>query len=94
MRVKVIYLGVVRHKVGRKEEEYELAEGSSLKDLLSRIVENHGKLRGMVSGEGESPIDPTLIATLNGSTVNLVSEGGIKLKGGDVLALMTVISGG
>lgn len=94
MKIKVVYLGVVRHKVGKKEENYELAEGSLLKDLLSRIVEAHRELKRIMSGEGESPVDPTLIATLNGSTINLASGGEIRLKDGDVLTLMTVIGGG
>lgn len=94
MKIKVVYLGVVRHKVGKKEEEYELAEGSSVRDLLSRIVEVHGELKGIINGEGESPVDPTLIATLNNSTINLKSGSKIKLRNGDVLTLMTVIGGG
>jgi len=94
MRIKVVYLGVIRHKVGKKEEEYRLAEGSSLTNLLSKIIESHKELEKIVSDESESPVDPTLIATLNGSTINLTNKDEIKLKDGDILTLMTVISGG
>ncbi|MEM2341151.1 MAG: MoaD/ThiS family protein [Candidatus Bathyarchaeia archaeon] len=94
MRVKVIYLGVVRHKVGRSEEEFELEDNAFLRDLILKIIGEHGALKDMVSSLGESPIDPTLIVTLNGLAVNLASGNNIKLKDGDTLALMTVIGGG
>lgn len=94
MRVKVVYLGVVRHKVGRKEEEYELSEGSSFKDLLTKIVEAHIALKDLAGSLNDSQIDPTLIATLNGFAVNLNSSRNIILKDGDTLTLMTVIGGG
>ncbi|MEM2091901.1 MAG: MoaD/ThiS family protein [Candidatus Bathyarchaeia archaeon] len=94
MRVKVIYLGVVRHKAGLNEEEFNLPEGSTVKDLITRVADSHRALRDLIGGIGESPTDPTLIATLNGSAINLSSSGRVTLKDGDVLALMTVIGGG
>ncbi|MEM3715984.1 MAG: MoaD/ThiS family protein [Candidatus Bathyarchaeia archaeon] len=94
MKVRVIYLGVARHKVGRSEEEYDLSEGSSLKDLLAKIAESHNSIKDLISGVGDNPIDPTLLITLNGSAVNPANIGYINLRDGDTLALMTVIGGG
>jgi molybdopterin synthase sulfur carrier subunit len=94
MKIKVVYLGVIRHKIGRSEEEFEIFEGASLKDLISKIVEAHSMLRDVVSSISENIIDPTLIVTLNGLAVNLTSGDDIKLKDGDTLALMTAIGGG
>lgn len=94
MRVKVIYLGVARHKVGKGEEEYNLSESASLKDLLAEIAESHKAIKDLISGVGENPVDPTLLITLNGSAVNLANIGRISLRDGDTLALMTVIGGG
>lgn len=94
MKVKVVYLGVARHKAGLNEEDFELNEGSSLKELLAKIAEAHASLKELIGGLGESPADPTLIATLNGSAVNLANSSGFALKNGDVLTLMTVIGGG
>jgi molybdopterin synthase sulfur carrier subunit len=94
MKIKVVYLGVIRHKIGRSEEEFEIFEGASLKDLISKIVEAHSMLRDVVSSISENIIDPTLIVTLNGLAVNLTSGDNIKLKDGDTLALMTAIGGG
>jgi sulfur carrier protein ThiS len=94
MRIRVVYLGVVRHKVGRSEDEYEVRAGSSLNDLLAKIAESHIALRDLIGGLGESPADPTLIVALNGSAVNPAKSGDVTLKDGDVLTLMTVIGGG
>jgi len=94
MKVKVTYLGVIRHKIGRNEEEFEIFEGASLKDLISKIIEAHSVLRDIMSSTSENLIDPTLIVTLNGLAVNLASGNNIKLKDGDALTLMTVIGGG
>lgn len=94
MRVRVVYLGVARHKVGRDQDEYELVEGSPLKDLLTKIVERHSVLKDIIGGSGESPADPTLIVALNGAAINVAKNGDISLKDGDVLTLMTIIGGG
>jgi len=94
MRVKVTYLGVIRHKIGRSGEEFEIFEGASLRDLIFKIIEAHSTLKDVVSSISENLIDPTLIVTLNGLAVNLASGDNIKLKDGDTLTLMTVIGGG
>ena len=54
------------------------------------MVEVHGELKGIINGGEESHVDPTLIATLNNSTINLNSGSEIKLRNGDVLTLTTV----
>ncbi|MEM2961249.1 MAG: MoaD/ThiS family protein [Candidatus Bathyarchaeia archaeon] len=95
MRVKVLYLGLIRHKTGKNGEEYDLEEDSSLANLLNRIAERYGNaLKGIMGGEGESRLDPTFIVTINGSVVNPTQGDRLKLRNGDSLALMTLISGG
>ncbi|MEM2320387.1 MAG: MoaD/ThiS family protein [Candidatus Bathyarchaeia archaeon] len=94
MRVRVIYLGVLRHRTGRIEEEYELEDRFSLKDLLTRVAEKYPSLKDIIGGLGESPADPTLIAALNGSSMKISESGNIMLKDGDTVTLMTVIGGG
>ncbi|MBS7654383.1 MAG: MoaD/ThiS family protein [Candidatus Bathyarchaeia archaeon] len=94
MKVKVEYLGLIRQKIGRKEEEYDLTEGSLLRDLLNSIVETHDALKSIIRIENESPIDPTLVVMLNGSSINPMSKKEIALKNGDIVTLMTPIGGG
>ncbi len=95
MQVKILYLGMVRTKVGKKEEEYEIREGSSLKDLLNTLAKTYGKgLGDFFNVDKESRLDPTFIVTVNGALVNLTGGPDIELRNEDTVALMTLISGG
>ncbi|MEM1515410.1 MAG: MoaD/ThiS family protein [Candidatus Bathyarchaeia archaeon] len=94
MRIRVIYLGVIRHKAGKNEDEYELAEGSPLKNLLIRVVERYPSLKDIIGGSSESPADPTLITALNGVSIKVSESDNIILKDRDTVTLMTVIGGG
>ena len=42
MRIKILYLGVVKNKAGKKEEEYQIKDGSSLSHLLKNLAETRG----------------------------------------------------
>ncbi len=94
MKVKVVYLGLIRQKIGRKEEEYDLMEGYLLRDLLNNIVETHNVLKSIIKMKDENPIDPTLVIMLNGLSVNPTDKKEIVLKNGDTVTLMTPIGGG
>lgn len=94
MKVRVIYLGVIRYKTGVSGEDYELSERSTLKDLLMSVAERHPSLKDIVGGLGESPADPTLIAAINGNAIKISESGSIMLNDGDTVTLMTVIGGG
>jgi molybdopterin converting factor small subunit len=95
MQVKVLYLGLIRNKVGKKEEEHEIREGASLVDLLNKLAETHGKgLSGFFNVDKESQLDPTFIVTVNGALRDPFHETDVKLKNGDAIVLMTLISGG
>ncbi|MEM2272968.1 MAG: MoaD/ThiS family protein [Candidatus Bathyarchaeia archaeon] len=94
MRIRVIYLGVVRQKTGRGEEDYDLVDKSSLKDLLVKVAEKYPSLRDIIGSLGESLADPTLIAALNGASIKIAESDSIMLKDGDTITLMTVIGGG
>jgi MoaD family protein len=95
MRVRVLYLGLVRNKVGKKDEEYEIKDGSSLSDLLNNLVQTYGKsLRGIFNADKENRLDPTFIATVNGTLKDPLRGNDVMLNDGDTVALMTLISGG
>lgn len=94
MRVRVIYLGVVRQKTGKTEEEYELADKSSLKDLLVKVSERYPLLKDIVGGLSEGHADPTLLVTLNEHSIKISESDNTILKDGDRVMLMTVIGGG
>ena len=95
MRVKVVYLGLVRSKVGKREEEYEVETGSTLSDLLNSLAETYGEsLKGIFRPDEGNRLDPTFIATVNGRLRDPLRGGDVMLSTGDTVALMTLISGG
>lgn len=94
MRVKVVYLGSIRQKVGIKKEDLSLADGSSLIDLLNKIVIAHNMLKDIIRIEDENLVDPNFVVLLNGLSINLEKMKETRLKDGDTVTLMTPISGG
>ena len=95
MRIKVLYLGVLRSKTGKSSEDYEIPTGSSLSDLVEMISSKYGEsLRGIFKADEKSRLDPSVIATVNGVSKDMTKGDGIKLKDEDTVAFMSVISGG
>ena len=95
MRIKIVYLGLVRNKIGKNEEQYEVSEGSSLDGLLKILVKKYGdKLQSIVGERKESRLDPTFITTVNGVLKDPFQENSATLKDGDIVTVMTLISGG
>lgn len=95
MKVRVRYLGLVRSKIGKREEEFQVKEGSTLSDLLDAISEEYaGKVKGLFDTSKESTLDPTFIVTVNGVLTGRLRGVETPLKDGDEVALMTLISGG
>jgi len=95
MRIKIVYLGLVRSRIGKNEEQYEVSDGSSLDDLLKILVKKYGeKLQSIAGGRKESPLDPTFITTVNGVLKDPFRGNEVTLRDGDTVTLMTLISGG
>jgi len=94
MRVRILYMGMVRAKIGKREEEYEIKDGSSLSDLLASLVQRYGKSFETIVNSKENRLDPTFIATVNGTLKDPLRANNILLGEGDTIALMTLISGG
>lgn len=91
MQVEVQYLGLIRSKTGKKSEKVELKEGALLSELLSKLVEVYGEaIKNLFADERRNVLDPSFIVTVNGKSIPMDA----KLKEGDTVSLMTVISGG
>lgn len=95
MRVKVQYLGVIRSKLGKTEEEVDVKEGASISDLLSRLTKIYGEnLKSLFDEDEKNVLDPSYIVTINGFLIGRLRGMKTRLKEGDRIALMTLISGG
>jgi len=95
MRIRVVYLGLFRSKTGKTEEQYDLAERSSLADFFEILAKNYGeKLQSIFSERRESRLDPTFVTAVNGILKDPLLANNVTLKDGDTVALMTLVSGG
>lgn len=97
MRIKVEYLGHIRELIhSGREEEIEIPEGASLGDVLFMLAEKYGEpFKKAVYEPGSSDVKQTFIITVNGYLLNQLDSGvKTKLKHGDHIILMSIVSGG
>ena len=96
MKVKVEYLGHIKNILGSKrEEEIEVEDNSSISDLLLVLSEKHGEsFKKAVYEAGGKDIKSNFIATVNGFLLNQLKGIETKLKDGDRVVLMPIVSGG
>lgn len=96
MRVKVEYLGHIKNMLGsRREEEIDIEDNSSMSDLLTVLSEKHGEsFKKAIYEAGGKDIKSNFIATVNGYLLNQLNGVKTKLKNGDHVILMPIVSGG
>lgn len=96
LKVRVEYLGHIKNILGNKRiEEVEIADNSSVTDLLTALSEKHGEpFKKAVYESGGADVKSNFIATVNGYLLNQLSGVKTKLKNGDHVILMPVVSGG
>jgi molybdopterin synthase sulfur carrier subunit len=96
LRVKVEYLGHVKDMVGSiREEEVEMSDDSTISDLLMVLSEKHGEsFKKAVYEAGGKDIKSNFIATVNGYLLNQLKGIETKIKNGDHVVLMPIVSGG
>jgi len=88
-KVKVKYLGLFKTMTGVGSEEIV---ASSLGELIDEVVKRHGVIKNHLYEKVGS--DPSLILTYNGQNVKNIKDYEMKLKDGDEIMLMSIISGG
>jgi molybdopterin synthase sulfur carrier subunit len=96
LRVKVEYLGHIKNLLeSRREEEIDIEDDSSIGDLLVVLSEKHGEsFKKAVYEAGGKDIKSNFIATVNGYLLNQLNGVETRLKNGDHVVLMPIVSGG
>ncbi|MDH7564246.1 MAG: MoaD family protein [Candidatus Bathyarchaeota archaeon] len=96
LKIKVEYLGHIKNITGnRREEEVEAAEDAAVSDLLAQLSEKYGApFRKAIYEPRAADVKPNYIVTVNGLLLNQLKGLGTKLKQGDHVILMPVVSGG
>jgi MoaD family protein len=96
MRVKVGYIGHIKNIINSgREEEIEVRDGASVADLLVLLAEKYGEpFRKAFYDKGSEDVKPNYIITVNGFLLNQLEGVKTKLKHGDLVTLLPIVSGG
>jgi molybdopterin converting factor small subunit len=79
----------------KQAEQVELKDDSSVFDLLHVLAEKHGEpFKTSVYDPKDSDLKPYYILSVNGLLTNQLNDMETKLKDGDRLIFMPVVSGG
>ncbi|MGB9676177.1 MAG: MoaD/ThiS family protein [Candidatus Bathyarchaeales archaeon] len=96
MKVKVEYVGHIKNIIGSvREEEVEISEGASVADLLMALSEKYGEaFKKAIYDRIGADVKPNYIVTVNGYLLNQLKGVETKLKNGDHVILLPIVSGG
>ena len=90
-KVRVIYLGYIRHIVGKKDEEIFLDEGSTVEELLQILEKNYGDRFTNMLRISDEKLSGGVIVLINGNNINQMD--GLRTKiSGEVEAQIVVMS--
>lgn len=95
VKVKVEYLGFIENMLNKRVEELELSEGSTLQKLLGKLSDSHGvPFRKEVFEPGLKDVKTGFVVTVNGVLMGQLEGVETRLKNGDHVILMSLMSGG
>jgi molybdopterin synthase sulfur carrier subunit len=90
------FLGHIRNVIGSdREEEIEIREGASISDLLMVLSEKYGEpFKKAVYEKSGADVKSNYIITVNGYLLNQLDGVETKLKNGDGVIILPIVSGG
>jgi len=95
MKVKVHYLGYIKNMLEKKDEELDIREGASLSELLGKLAGLYGQpFRKEVFEPGLKDLKIGFVVTVNGTLMGQLNGVQTRLKEGDNIILMSLMSGG
>jgi MoaD family protein len=96
LKVTIEYLGYIKQSLGLTQaENLEIKTNASVRDLLIRLAEKHGEpFKKAVYHPEDKELQPHHILAINGLMVNLLNGLDTKLKDGDRVTIMPVVTGG
>lgn len=96
MKVKVEYMGHIRNIIGSvREEEIEIHDKASVADLLVVLSEKYGdSFKKAIYESKGTDVKSNYIITVNGYLLNQLKGVETRLKNGDHVTLLPIVSGG
>lgn len=95
MKVRIHYLGYIKNMLDKKDDELNLNEGATLSVLLDKLAGLYGKpFQGEVFEPGLKDLKIGFVATVNGVLIGQLHGMETRLREGDNVVLMSLMSGG
>ncbi len=95
VKVKVEYLGFIKNLLNKRVDEFELSEGTTLQELLSRLSNLYGApFKKEVFEPGQEDVKTGFVVTVNGVLMGQLEGVETRLRNGDHVILMSLMSGG
>ena len=96
LKVTIDYLGSIKRALGLKQaEQVELKEDAKVCDLLSLLAEKNGDtFKKSIYEPKDLDLKPHYVLSVNGLLLNQLNGLETKLKDGDRLIFMPVVTGG
>ncbi len=95
MRVKVHNLGLVKTYTHRSQDDLQLEENAPLSQLLDKLAATFGKpFNPEVYEPAKKEVKPTFVVMVNGVLIAQLNGVETKLKNGDEIILMPLMTGG
>jgi len=96
LKVRVEYLGHIKNIIGSgREEDVEIEEEASVAELLMALSEKYGDpFKKAVYEKSGTDVKSNYIITINGYLLNQLNGLKTKLKHGDHVTLLPIVSGG
>jgi len=95
MKVRVHYLGYIKNMLDKKDDELDIREGATLSELLDKLAGLYGQpFKKEVFEPGLKDLKTGFVATVNGILMDQLGGVQTRLKEGDNIILMSLMSGG
>ena len=86
--VKVSYLGLVRNVIGCREEEIEIGPGTTVGDLLKRLIEKHGDPFRVSVFKSQDQLRRTALVCVNDRDIDQLGGFDTRLESGEELSVV------
>jgi len=95
MQIKIQYLGLVKTFTNKMQDEITLETGATLSDLLKKLASEFGRqLSHEIYEEGAKDVKPMFTVMVNGIVMGQLNGVETRLKDGDKVILMPLMTGG